>query len=233
MFRPIAVLFVLTLVPTTHLTTKAAAGPPRTLEGWGEVVDPAGDCRFTLGKEKLTIAVPGTKHDLSVESGNMTAPRVFADVEGDFIAQVKVAGNVCHAGQGLAEGYLPYHGAGLLLFVDGQTYIRLERAAIVGPEGNRTHYANFELRENGKMATGNAAKIPDVDDYLRLERKGGRVIASVSDNGLRWTPMEPITVKLPKRVKLGVAAVNTSTDPFKVEFSEWEVFTKDRRPPNP
>jgi regulation of enolase protein 1 (concanavalin A-like superfamily) len=234
MLRLSSMMFVLAFTTMLGFTTTVVSEPPRSLEGWGGIVDPAGDCQIRLDKKKLTIAVPGTKHDLSAELGDTTAPRVLRDIEGDFIAQVKVAGNVSHAGKGLAHPYMPYHGAGLLLFVDDKTYLRLERAAIVHPQRGGTHYANLELRSEGRRPTsGNALKIPDVDTYLRLERRGGQVIASVSEDGLRWIPLKPIAVQLLKRVKLGVAAVNTSSDPFKAEFTELDVFVRDKEPKNP
>jgi regulation of enolase protein 1 (concanavalin A-like superfamily) len=233
MLRLWSMMFVLAFISASGLARTAKAGPPRSLEGWGEVVDPARDCQIRVDKKKLSIAVPGTKHDLSVELGDMTAPRVLRGIEGDFIAQVKVAGNVMHNGQTLLDRYLPYHGAGLLLLIDDRTYVRFERAAIVQPNGRGTHYANFEIRKDGRMASGNSMGIPDQDFYLRLERRGGQLIGSVSKDGLRWTPLKPIAVELPKRVKLGVAAVNTSSEPFKAEFTELDVFVKDKEPANP
>jgi regulation of enolase protein 1 (concanavalin A-like superfamily) len=158
---------------------------------------------------------------------------VLRDIEGDFIAQVKVSGNVEHSGRGLSERYVPYHGAGSLLLVDGRTYVRLERAAIAQPDGGGAHYANFELRKEGSRMSNDSREIPNRDFYLRWERRGGQVIGSVSQDGRQWLPLEPIAVELPKRVKLGVVAVNTSSDPFKAEFTEWEVFIKEKGWANP
>ena len=180
------------------------------IPGWGEVVDPDGDCTIRLDQDRLTIGVPGTNHDLSAEANAMNAPRVLSPVESEFIAQVKVAGNVQHAGQRVSHRFLAYHGAGLLLWVDGGTYVRLERAAIVQPNGQPSHYANFELRRGGKNASSTGMRIPNQDFHLRLERSGGSVLGSVSEDGIRWLPFKPINVTLPDQVKLGVAAITTS-----------------------
>jgi regulation of enolase protein 1 (concanavalin A-like superfamily) len=203
--------------------------PAQVIEGWGEVADPDGDCTIRQDGQKLTIAIPATKHDLSVEVGDVNAPRVLRNLAGDFIALVKVSGNVRHNGNRTSENYLAYHGAGLLLWLDGQTYIRLERAAVVQDENKVLHYANFELRKDGKRAEmeSNSFEIPDGDTYLRLERRGGRIFGSFSDDGIRWGSFDPITVELPKDLKLGVDAINTSTEPFKAEFSEPEVYKKE------
>jgi regulation of enolase protein 1 (concanavalin A-like superfamily) len=221
-----AILYIASISPCfVLLAADDKSRPP--IEGWGEVIDPDGDCQVNLDKGTLTIAVPATKHDLSVEAADMKAPRVLRDVEGDFIAQVKVSGNVRHTGARLSDDYLAYHGAGLLLWVDGQTYVRLERAAVVQENGEVIHYANFELRREGKVASSHSMEIPDQETYLRLERQGERVVGSVSEDGIQWTAFEPLAIGLAKSVKLGVAAINTSTDPFKAEFSEAGLYRKE------
>jgi regulation of enolase protein 1 (concanavalin A-like superfamily) len=213
------------------ITPEPLMDPPQpTLQGWGEVIDPDGDCRISLDKDRLTIAVPGTKHDLSAETGDMRAPRVLRTIEGEFIAHVKVAGKIGHAGQRLSDRFLAYHGAGLLLWVDNRTYVRLERAAIVQRNGELIHYANLELRRDGALRSSEGMKIPDRDYYLRLERRGGRVLGSVSEDGIRWAPFKPLTADLPKDVKLGVVATNTSTESLKAEFAEEGVFKKEVMP---
>jgi hypothetical protein len=133
--------------------------PRHTIKGWGEVIDPDGDCRVSLEGKKLTVAIPATKHDLSVEVGDVNSPRVLSNIEGDFVAQVKVGGDVGHTGKRLSKEYLAYHGGGLLLWQDGRTYVRLERAAVVDQDGDVIHYANFELRKDGKrIETENSGK---------------------------------------------------------------------------
>ena len=123
---------------------------PPALKGWGVAVDPDHDCRIGLEGEKLTIMVPPKRHDLSIEVGNVNAPRILQLIKGDFIAQVKVSGKVRHTGEPTSEHYRAYHGGGLLLWQDENTYIRLERASVVQEEAGAVHYANFELRQNGK-----------------------------------------------------------------------------------
>src|SRR4051812_586702 len=62
------------------------------IRGWGTAIDPDGDCKFSVEKGRVAIAIPGTVHALSAERGQVNAPRVLREVEGDFIAQVKVSG---------------------------------------------------------------------------------------------------------------------------------------------
>jgi regulation of enolase protein 1 (concanavalin A-like superfamily) len=201
---------------------------PPPLNGWGIAVDPDRDCRIGLEGEKLTITVPPKRHDLSIEVGNVNAPRVLQNIKGDFIAQIKISGKVRHTGNPTSEHFLAYHGAGLLLWQDERTYIRLERASVVQEKAGAVHYANFELRQNGKRVDveNTAIRISDQDAYLRLERRGDRVFGSVSTDGVRWMSFDPYVVNLHAELRLGVAAINTSTAPYKAEFDEFEVFLK-------
>lgn len=224
---------------TSHLMILLVIGPlgtssgfsqdraPRKLRGWGQIVDPERDCQFRVDANRLTITIPGTKHDLSVEAGDLNAPRVLRDVEGDFIAQVKVSGNVKHSGAGTSRAYLPYHGLGLLVWQDERNYLRFERAAL-GRGGGGTHYATLQLRKDGRLANPQEGEIPDQDLYLRLERRGSRILGALSPDGVRWRYLAPITVAFPQRIKVGVDAINTSSERFSPVFSELEVFRKEK-----
>jgi regulation of enolase protein 1 (concanavalin A-like superfamily) len=201
--------------------------PARTLKGWGQVVDPAKDCQFNTDGDRLTIDIPATKHDLSAEVGDITAPRVLKEVEGDFIAQVKVSGNVRHFGNRTSDEFLAYHGAGLILWQDERNYIRLERAAIMREQGGSLHYGTLQFRKDFRLASTDEVKLPEQDTYLRLERRNGRVYGAVSQDGIHWRGFESIPVELPRRIKLGVVAINTSTERFKPAFSELEIYKRD------
>jgi len=62
--------------------------------------------------------------------------------------------------------------------------------------------------------------------WLRLERRGQKVTASYSHDGKDWTAAKEITVELPKKIQIGVSAVNTSTKPFKAEFEDLKLTVK-------
>lgn len=193
--------------------------PPsaRSLEGWGDAYDPRGDCRFGAEGHRLTIEVPGSLHDLSVEHGHVDAPRVLRPVRGDFVATVSVVGRVRPQGGRTTQYAYPYHGAGLVLWQDSNHYVRLERAAILR-DARVVSYVNLERRVRGRMASSQPAAIPDAPAFLRLERRGSRLIGSFSPDGERWTPLPETTCDFAPDLKVGVAAVNTATDPFTAEF---------------
>src|SRR5262249_60356011 len=54
--------------------------------------------------------------------------------------------------------------------------------------------------------------------WLKLERRKDKVTASYSHDGKEWTEAKQITVELPNKLHIGVAAVNTSAQAFSVEF---------------
>jgi regulation of enolase protein 1 (concanavalin A-like superfamily) len=229
MSRSTLSLLALAFACSMGLHAFSADNARQTLKGWGEVIDPDGDCRVALEGDRLTISIPPARHDLSIEVGDVNAPRILRPIDGDFIAQVKVSGNVRHAGGRTSDHYLAYHGGGLLLWQDDRNYLRLERAAVNDPDGAVIHYANFELREDGQRVDTeqSAMEIPDRDTYLRLERRGGRVFASTSEDGVQWHAFQPLTVDLRKEIRLGLSAINTSTERFKAVFSELEVFKRE------
>src|SRR5262249_28126420 len=134
--------------PSGDPTPPGAAPAERlTLGGWGTAIGPDGDRAFTAARHRLTIAVPGTEHNLIVEQrGPMNAPRVLHEVEGDFVLQVRVSGDFPAGAKGVTDQRKPFHGAGLLIYQDDRTYIRLERAE-ANLDGTQHHYVNWRSEE--------------------------------------------------------------------------------------
>jgi squalene-hopene/tetraprenyl-beta-curcumene cyclase len=198
----------------------------RSFKDWGDVVDPDGDCQIAVKGGKLSIGLPGTLYDLGVEVGQVNAPRVLRDVEGDFVAEVKVEGKFEPGGKCTRPGGFPYNGAGLLLWNDQNNYLRLERAAILR-DGKLIPYVNFEERSN-RRPSGGGASIPNEPVSLRLARRGSEITASVSTDGRSWHQLKTFTVRYPARVKVGVAAVNSASRPFEAEFEGFRVVAGSR-----
>ncbi len=193
--------------------------------GWDKPVDPDGDCKLVADKGSLTIVVPGKHHNLGVEKGMMNAPRLLREVSGDFTAQVRVGGDFQPGAVSTTPEYLPFLGAGLVLMAGDQTYLRLERA-VVNRGGPLDAYVNWELRRAGRAlpAFGNAAlSEPDQPTYLRLRRQGDRFLASFSQDGQNWDGLQALDLKVPSAVKVGVAAVSTSAEPFKANYYDFRL----------
>jgi regulation of enolase protein 1 (concanavalin A-like superfamily) len=78
--------------------------------------------------------------------------------------------------------------------------------------------AAFEVRVNGELGGARSSDLPDQDTYLRLERRGNRFLGSVSADGRQWTRLEPLEANFPKKVRVGVAAVNAARQPLSVRY---------------
>ena len=205
------------------------AAENKEIKDWGTIADPDKDCTIKEQKGTLAVTVPATSHDLGVEHRLLNAPRVLRKVSGDFTAQVLVSGRVEAEPPATLPDRLPFMGAGLLLWQDENNYIRLERASLVIPMGNREYYASFELRKDGKVIHfGDSTDFPllNKDQYLRLERRGDNILAAVSEDGKKWASLNPMKVEFPKNLQVGVAAVNTSAKVLEVQFKSFKVTQK-------
>ena len=185
----------------------------QTINGWGTVVDPDRDCRFAESDGKLTITVPGTYHDLTHSDGRdqLNSPRVIQEVKGDFVAQVKV-----HVFPLPAEGTSTSKGicfvsSGLLIWLDGDNFIRMDRAAIAGFP---TPAVLVEFYEKGKPTVQAFKEIDDKDANLRITRSSGKIRFEASEDGNTWNLVHSSEIPLPDVVNVGVLAINTTTKEF-------------------
>lgn len=201
------------------------------IAGWGVPVDPDGDCRFFAPAGELHITVPGTNgpHDLAAEIGKTNAPRVLQPVRGDFVMQVRVDGRLDPGDASTLPGRTGYNGAGLILMADPANVVCLARAVLHREGGQPEPYANFEMRADGKLdQIGDASAHPLPKDgpvYLRLERRGQKITAATSADGLKWDVQEPkdIPAAWPQELKLGIVAISTSTEEFTPRFAKLQI----------
>lgn len=198
------------------------ANRPEGLTFWGEAVDPDGDCDLKLENGELVCEVPGTLHDLNIDIGKNNGPRVVQEVDGDFVAQVKVLGSFQPGPVRTGPKSVPYNGGGLLLWCDAGSYIRLERASMY--RNNRVvGFLAFESREQGTRAQvhNKGGLDPRQDLWLRLERRGNVISGFLSQDGKAWDELQPMEVDWPSRLKVGADAVNSCGDPMTVRFQKY------------
>ena len=112
----------------------AVPKPIRTIANLNKLIDAVGDCKLIPDANGLTIALPGKLYVLSPELDIKNSPMALTDVEGDFVAQVKVAGEVMPGRTPVEKMPFAFHGAGLLLWKDKDNYVRLERTARERPD---------------------------------------------------------------------------------------------------
>lgn len=220
------------LYPSPARAQVAQKEPPGlALDGWGTVTDPAGDCILNAGNGKLTITIPGGTHDLSLDSGGLTAPRVLREIEGDFSARVKVTGEFKPGPKPHNPKTVSFNAAGLLVWQDDKNFVRFERRNWwLAKEGRfASPPAMPEYFKGGRSQQWQSLTRPEHfkgrSTWLEVERRGDRLITSVSHDGKEWVAGNQITVDLPRAVRVGVLAINTSTEPFVAEFEEFKVGT--------
>ena len=216
--------FTLTLMSAMWLAPAKVRSEdaPKEIAGWGVPVDPDGDCKITVAGPRLNIELPGKPHALCIERDQMNAPRVLRQMTGDFVAKVKVIGNFPKGAESQIENRRAFHSAGFVLAMDHKNYIRLEKAEMVAGAQNMT-FASFELRDNGVgVRWGNAGEHPlepkQEHVFLQIEREGGKITASISNDDVKWTKLKPINVDWPATIALGLTAGHNSSDGFKAGF---------------
>ena len=218
---------------STEVSEPAFLPEPRRLKpvvvkgGWNNVIDPDRDCQMETKNDTIHIDVPGTAHDFAAELQRWNAPRVLAQVDGDFVLEVKIHGAFQPAKPSTIEGRRPYHGAGLLLVQDKQNHLSLQRGAVL--LGNRLrHYANFEWRHGPEAKVSNYEfDIEDRDISLRVARRGNRILAMASQDGVNWRAFNPIQVDFPQTLSVGVAAINSSKVPLSCSFHELSLYRSE------
>jgi regulation of enolase protein 1 (concanavalin A-like superfamily) len=209
----------------------AAAPPPADkagskIAGWGEVIDPDGDCKASLDKGVLTITVPKTHHDLTYQEDvtKLNAPRVLQSVEGDFTLTVTVKAYPQPKGLESSSGKIAFVSAGLLVWQDDKNYARLERAS-VGQADDASLFAYMEYFADGKPQTTGGAEIQNKDTAFRVTRKGKSFTFEADDGatGKNWVELKSIEFPAAEKLKVGVHAINTATKEYAFQLTGLEL----------
>ena len=205
--------------------TKVArsAAPEHDIEGWGVAYDPDGDCKIQAEGKTLVMEVPNTPHGLLANIiDRSNAPRVLREVEGDFEVQVKVDGTFKPSGSGTTLRDMPTTEAGLVLINDADNYLTLLRSASF-----RNDKVNTSVAVSHRTEGRGGMRLPSIGrgtTYLRLVRKGSKVLPFASTDGKTWEPLRPVDIDWPAKLKLGVTAQTMGTEqPFAVTFDELTV----------
>jgi regulation of enolase protein 1 (concanavalin A-like superfamily) len=226
-------LTLLISIATLHAAWSAAADKKsaKSVDGWGDVIDPGKDCTVSDKDGKLLIKVPGTNHNLNPTYRYGTnAPRVMQPVTGDFTVQVKVTFSAPPGTVSTVNGR-PFNGAGLLVWKDDQNFLRLERNCYWDLTGRLVCYPPLmEDWVDGKYIPSNtptdASFFKSPSTWFRIVRQGRNLALSMSQDGAEWTNLKTAMMDLGDEVSVGVAAVNSSTKPFTAEFEDLELKTK-------
>jgi regulation of enolase protein 1 (concanavalin A-like superfamily) len=192
--------------------------------GWDKPVDPLGDCRFDRTSDKLTITVPGKGHELDVVQGRLAAPRLLRQVEGDFVAEVRVGAVV------IPQGRKGTQKAGLLLPL-GRGFITLQRVAVQNDDEGTSFFligVRYPTIPDHSLVRYRACWPPEGGPaYLRLERRGDWLTLKVSEDGKVWKrangPFRFQGFQVPQRLRVGVVAETTGEATFKAVFDQFKL----------
>lgn len=204
----------------TATAQPGGGGPPQRIAGWGEFIDVSGLCRVRLEGTRVMIETPAAYFDLWPEGKSTNAPRLVQDVSGDFTVRVKTVGSVMGEKGAEATGRdVAFNAATLLIWQDENNFVRLDRAGM-HKAGQRYHQTYYHINQDGKRTVQLSQGLPVQDSWLQLERRSSKITAGWSVDGKTWKTYPVQDAKLADKVKVGVAALNSSTKPFVATFEE-------------
>ncbi len=180
------------------------------------------DCKADMDAKGITINVPATLHILSPELKTKNAPMMLGDVEGDFVARVKIPGDLRPGTEPVRKLPFTFQGAGLLIWQDANNYLRLERTArTAGPV--LVHRLLLESCSNGKPNQPLYLNVPEGPLYLQIARLKGGIHCMFGPDGERFVLIRKLAVEFPEKVKVGISAANAAKKPFQARFEEFRV----------
>jgi regulation of enolase protein 1 (concanavalin A-like superfamily) len=154
---------------------------------------------------------------------------VLQEVDGDFVAQVKVTADW---NPDVPSSQYYYYGAGLLVWDSEKQYLRMERNTFqrnVPPTGIfcfiTPMYDRNDRRINAEMTARNDF-YNGRSTWLRIDRAGDKLTTAVSHDGTQWTETGVLMTDFPKRVRVGIHANITSPREFVAEFEEFKIARK-------
>jgi regulation of enolase protein 1 (concanavalin A-like superfamily) len=206
----------------------------KSLAELGSLIDPDKDCRLDKDERsmKVRIDVPGKLHTISTaflktpDTPYHNAPMTLADVDGDFMAQVSVVGEINPGEKPPRERPAQNLGftlqsAGIILYQDSKNYMRLERAgSIATARLTPIHRILVEAVRNGEPAIQPIyLDVPEGDTRLILVRRKGRIRCLFSPAGSdSLSTFREFAIEFPDKVKVGLVASNISAQPFTATF---------------
>lgn len=205
---------------------------PPTFDKLGPLVTSSKQCKMTRDSKSLTFDLPAGVHLLSPELNVKNSPMSLADVQGDFVAQVHVVGEMLpgvdkptYKGATLP---FTFQGAGLVFWVDKNNYIRLERTAGTGGAGTMINKLLVEACKNGKDAAHFYVPVPEGALHLRMSRTYSAIQCWVG-NGQAWAALPKLAVSFPSKAQIGLSASNVSKEPCTRRFEDFVLVTDPKK----
>jgi S1-C subfamily serine protease/regulation of enolase protein 1 (concanavalin A-like superfamily) len=205
----------------------------------------ADECKVDkdMEKYKVMLTVPGGK-PFTLSPSITTkekkpkalhnAPRVLADVEGDFVTLVQVGGDINPGIDPIKDPKgkslnITFQGAGLIVYQDKDNFLRMERACRA--QGMDQHRELLvEAVHNGRVIPGGYYYIelpgdPRAPIDLILVRQGDRIKMLFSFDQKTLFGFHDFTLDFPSKVKVGLTATNLSKKAFTAHFEDFLLST--------
>jgi regulation of enolase protein 1 (concanavalin A-like superfamily) len=201
------------------------------IAGWGTATLPDANCSAQLDSSRLTLAMPAGVYDLWYGEENPAhrdnSPRVLRSVTGDFVATVKVTAD-WRVGKPLPSGRFS-RVAGLLVIASPDHYLRHERNLFQSmSRPGVTAYWSPPLYDREKMRVstwkaGTTSPFRGESTWLRLERAGQTLTASISHDGQTWEQSSVVPTTFPETVQVGVIAHQAADGEFRCQFEGFKL----------
>ena len=187
-----------------------------TLKANWTVIDPAGGSTFDLTANSgwLRITAPSGRDLLPVK---FNAPKIAQAVAGDFIAETKISANTDENDEG----------AGILLWKDSNTYVRLERMSrtIGNPVQQQILFGGSVNSIWPCPGDTHVVLNSNINPtYLRLAKSGNILSGWYSADGTIWNSLGNIPFAISSQVNIGLAVVNEyHTGNFYADFDYFKI----------
>jgi hypothetical protein len=219
----------------------ATPAPEPFVAGWGKPVDPDRDCQFRRDNGALVIEMPGTDHDYDTLRERVNAPRLLREFEGDFEMQLRFRIECRPSIKSTVKGQ-PSHVAGGFLVIPPESFGLLFYRFQYGVTGEGARADGYTAQlcrgDKGGHVSGECDKNwekwpfkakPEYV-YLRLMRNGALLDYSISPDGKLWASAGGLNLlSLPSKVKVGLVAFTTSSDPSKVRFDQLKISRRKQK----
>lgn len=234
--------FSVVLLLTGMVWAAPAPKPQPFRTGWDRPTDPDEDCKFKYDRDTLIIELPGTHHDHNPGQGWFNAPRLLREreSESDFDIQVRVRVDGRPSIKSTVDGQLPSVSAGFLLILSDNspsncTCYRLDYR-LTRQESETDGYIDmrhWNYRERrGKMSEGGWKGLKKGwkdGAHLQVDRHKGYLGFSASSDGKSWKGL--VGTPSRKKLKIGLAAYSSSTEPAKVRFDQLKITRCKKKEP--